>query len=90
MPGHLGKRRRVLVLDAATKIAGRHGRQDAKRHLGADAIHLEQSSKQRPLILGREAVQNLCVFAHQQMRVQEHLRAGSGRSRNVDIGVSTS
>ena len=48
-----------------------HGRQHAERHPGTDAIDLEQRAKQRPLVRRREAVQNLGVLAHQQMRMQE-------------------
>ena len=53
--------------------------EDRQRDLGADARNLEQVAEQRALFLRAEAVEDVRVLAHHQVREQAHVAARRGQ-----------
>ncbi|MCY1364587.1 hypothetical protein D9M69_513970 [compost metagenome] len=80
----------LLRGDGLRQLAHAHAREQAQRGARAHAGDLDELAEGRPLLGGAEAVENLRVFAHDEVREQRHLRADVGQvveraHRHVDL-----
>ncbi len=80
--GNADQRIHVLI-SHTSRTPRRSCRKEREADFRPDARHLQQVAKQATLVIRRESVQELCIFAHDEVREQLHLlthrEAGAGR-----------
>ncbi len=87
---HLHQRTDVITLYAAHEFINFHSGKQSQGQFWPHTVDANQDAEQCTFLFFREAKQQLCIFTHDEMGMQDDRFAMPGKRKKVFSGTSTS